>query len=345
MKRSIKHLTIEMALILATFANQSLAQSTPQQVAGTVNGKSWQALTDNAPAVAVSSTTKYVAWKSYTNEKIMFSAFNGTEWTSPQVVSGSNPSWTAESNFPPALAVDFTTGNLWLAWTNPSSHKIYTSTFNGTAWTAREVVSGSGWTAQTGRTPALGFANHNIYVAWTGYSTGQVWFTYWNYPGWATQNSVSGLDWIATSYSAPGWAQNYSGLLPTLFWTESSGDIVLSIEFPGGWISPLTVSCNGWVAQTAIVFPPAPAYLTVNGNTFATLFWLQNGLEYSYNNSSECGWAQPATVTGAAPFFAPAVSVGPTMSILAWNQETSPHTLISTIWYLDPTTLPGVNGN
>jgi hypothetical protein len=194
-----------------------------QQVAGTVNGKSWQALTDNAPAVAVSSTTKYVAWKSYTNEKIMFSAFNGTEWTSPQVVSGSNPSWTAESNFPPALAVDFTTGNLWLAWTNPSSHKIYTSTFNGTAWTAREVVSGSGWTAQTGRTPALGFANHNIYVAWTGYSTGQVWFTYWNYPGWATQNSVSGLDWIATSYSAPGWAQNYSGLLPTLFWTESSG--------------------------------------------------------------------------------------------------------------------------
>jgi hypothetical protein len=67
MKRSIKHLTIEMALILATFANQSLAQSTPQQVAGTVNGKDWQALTDNAPAVAVSSTTKYVAWKSDTN--------------------------------------------------------------------------------------------------------------------------------------------------------------------------------------------------------------------------------------------------------------------------------------
>jgi hypothetical protein len=343
MKRSIAHLSIWVVLFLAAHAYQSFGQSTPQQVKGTANGSTWEAMTNNAPAVAVSSTTEYVAWKSDTSEKIMFSAFNGAEWSLQQVVSGSN--WIAESTYPPTLAVDYITGDLWLAWMNPSSNKIYVSTFNGTTWSPREVVSGSNWTAKTARAPALGFANHSIYLAWTGYSTGEVWFTNWNYPGWSAQHTVGGSGWTAASDAQPSWAQNYSGLLPTMFWTEDSGDIALSIDFPGGWVSPQTVSCNGWIADSPIVFPPAPAYLTVNGNTFAAVFWLGDGLEYSYNDSSECGWAQPATVGGATPFFAPAVAVGPTLSILAWNKGNSPHTLNSTIWYLDPTTLSGLNGN
>ena len=60
MKRSIAHLSIGLVLFLTALANQSFGQSAPQQVKGLANGSTWEATTNNAPAVAVSSTTEYV---------------------------------------------------------------------------------------------------------------------------------------------------------------------------------------------------------------------------------------------------------------------------------------------
>ena len=98
-----------------------------------------------------------------------------------------------------------------------------------------------------------------MYLSWRGYSTGEVWFTNWDYSGWSAQHIVGGSGWTATPDTSPSWAQNYSGLLPTLFWAEESGDIVVSVDFPSGWISPQTVGCSGWTAQTSNN-SPAPAY-------------------------------------------------------------------------------------
>jgi hypothetical protein len=342
-----------LALFLASFANLGLAQSTPQQVKGTTaQGTPWEALTDNAPAVAVSTTTRYVAWKSDTSQKIMFSAFNGTAWTTPTVVSGTTntgSTWTAESLSPPALAVDDTTGILWLAWTNASSpNKVYVSTLNGTAWTNRQVVGGSNWTAESSKyaVPALS-GGHGISLAWEGHSTDDIWYTNWNYPGWSTQHTVSGSGWAAQTDAGPGWTQTELvpglGSISTLFWTDLSGDIFMSNDFPFGWTGEVTVACDSWTAQTQITFAPAAAYFNVNGNIMAAVFWV-GPLQYSYTTGNGCGFAEPATITDdGITFLPPAVSVGSTLSILAWTEAINSHSPNNTIWYIDPTTLPGLN--
>jgi len=91
-------LSISLALWMASFAGQGLAQSVPQQVAGS----GWQALTGTAPAVTTDGTLEYVAWKGATSARIYFSVFNGTEWTTQKAVGGTG--WTAESGASPALA-------------------------------------------------------------------------------------------------------------------------------------------------------------------------------------------------------------------------------------------------
>lgn len=350
MKQPMTYLSLGLALFLASFANQSLGQSTPQQVKGTANGSNWQALTNEALAVAVSATTEYVAWKSDTTEKIMFSAFNGTEWTTPVVVGSANPSWTAETDNPPALAVDDTTGYLWLAWRNRLTDAIFVSTFVNGAWTYREAVAGSNWTAETNNGPALS-GGHGISLAWTGHSTYDIWYSYWNYPGWTLQHTVGGSGWAAQSPdAAAGWTQSELvqglGSISTMFWTDTSGDVFMSNDFPYGWTAEVTVACDGWTAETSIVDTPAAAYFTIGGNFEAAVFWLNQGVQYTYTSGTGCGFAQPATVSGSgSAFFAPAVAVGSNLAILAWNKGLNPHTLDSTIWYIDPMTLPGLGGN
>jgi len=351
MKQTMKHLSMGLALSLAGFANQGLAQSTPQQVAGS----GWQALTNAAPSVAVNGTTEYVAWKSETSQKIMISALNGGAWTTPAVVGGTNAgsTWTAETVSSPALAVDDTTGYLWLAWTNPSSEDIYVSTLVNGAWTYREAVGGSGWKAETWKygAPALS-GGHGISLAWVGHSSQDIWYAYWNYPGWSTQQTVSGSGWTAQSEGAPpGWTQaelvQGLGSISTLFWNDPSGDVLMSNDFPFGWTEAAGVACDGWTATVFGNSTPAAAYFILNGNFYAAVFWIEssNGLlEYSYTTGSGCGFADPATVGGSgSPFLAPAVAIGPTVSILEWTKPNGPHTINSTIWYLDPTTLSGLN--
>jgi len=91
MKRTMKHLTLGLALFLANFASQAMAQSTPQQVKGiNARGAKWQALTDQGQvAVTTNATTEYVAWKVNGSENIQYStSTNGVTWTTPLAVGG-----------------------------------------------------------------------------------------------------------------------------------------------------------------------------------------------------------------------------------------------------------------
>ena len=151
MKHSISQFRLGLALVLASLLGQAFAQSPL-----TVAGSSWQALTTMAPAVAVSKTTKYVAWVGQMDNKIWFSAYDGTSWTKQQVAEGKG--WTALTSSPPALAWDFVNDELWLAWKgNGSNTEIWYSTWDGTSWSKQQVVSGTSpdWTAGTSAAPAL----------------------------------------------------------------------------------------------------------------------------------------------------------------------------------------------
>ena len=75
MKQPMRHLTLGLALFLANFASQGMAQSSPQQVKGiNARGAKWQALTDQGQvAVTTNATTEYVAWKVNGSENIDYS--------------------------------------------------------------------------------------------------------------------------------------------------------------------------------------------------------------------------------------------------------------------------------
>jgi hypothetical protein len=84
------------------------------------------------------------------------------------------------------------------------------------------------------------------------------------------------------------------------------------------------------------------------------LFWVNAAgdgyqLAYTYETFDQngCPWADPATIniaTGNSNIYVgPAVSVGSKLSILAWPQLVGRSETKSSIWYLNPLTLPGLN--
>jgi len=342
MKQSIRHLRIGLFLFLASFANQGMAQSAPQQL----KGSGWQASTNAAPAVAVFGNYECVAWKSATSNEILFtcSVQFSDNWPAPQVVGGSG--WTAKTTEAPTLAGDEISGEVWLSWKGAGGNKIWYSTSMGSTWTKQQTVSGSGWTAESTAAPALG-GGDGITLAWKGASSDDIWYTVWNYPGWSTQRTASGSGWTAGTSTTPAWTQYDEGIIPALFWKGGSPDVWMSYAYD--WTSQQKVSCNNpsWTAETSAA--PAAAYIPNpdGGDTFTTVFWKgnsSNSIWYSYQTpGASCGWAQQATVSGsgwtadtnAAPAVANAAYPYYTR-ILAWKNATD-----NTIWYLDPTTLPG----
>ena len=341
-------LSISLALWMASFAGQGLAQSVPQQVAGS----GWQALTGTAPAVTTDGTLEYVAWKGATSARIYFSVFNGTEWTTQKAVGGTG--WTAESGASPALAWDFKTGEIWLAWKGATSNAIYFSMWNHISWSAQQKVAGSGWDAQTALSPAFAGSDFNgTTLAWKGVTTNKIWYTRWNYPGWTTQQIVQGTtasgSWIAQTNVAP--AVEPAGL-PSIFWKASSSDrIRTSVQNPPLWAPQQVIACDNpkWVAETTVAPAAALFSNSVADTSTDAVFWKDpsdNTIWYTYDgNETQLFCAPPATVSGSG--WSAATDVSPatagalgysTASILAWKNATD-----NTIWFLDPTTLRGLS--
>jgi hypothetical protein len=368
MKQTTKHLTLGLALFLANFASQAMAQSTPQQVKGVnAQGGKWQAFTDRGQvAVATNATTEYVAWKVNGSENIEYStSTDGATWTTPKVLGGTyqHRAWKAQTQGVPALTVDNTTGYVWAAWTDPTTSDLFYSTYSGGAWTYRQPVSGSGWTAQnlvSGASPALGGGN-GITITWIGYQSPDVYIFYsnWTSSGWSVPQTVSNSNWTATpvpsGFSTPSLTVSLTGG-SAMYWVDFYGNIYGSAFIFGGWAPETVISCNSWTAETWDDNPPAAANFTLNGGGNAVLFWVNAAgdgyqLAYTYETFDQngCAWADPATIniapgaTNVNIYVGPAVSVGSNLSILAWPQLVGNSETKSTVWYLNPMTLPGLH--
>ena len=364
MKQTMRHLTLGLALFMASFASLGLAQSTPQQVKGiNSQGAKWQALTDRGQvAVATNATTEYVAWKVNGSQNIEYStSTDGVTWATPLVVKGTyqRRAWKAQTTGVPAITVDNNTGYVWMAWTDPTTSDLFYSTYNGVAWARPQAVSGQGWTAQnflSGASPALGGGN-GITMTWIGPLNDDIYYSNWTYPGWSVPQVVSNGTWTAdpvpSGFSTPDLTVSLSGG-SAMYWVDYYGDIFGAAFIFGGWAGDNAIGCDSWTAQTWDDNPPAAANFTLNGGANAMLFWVNTAgdgyqLAYTYETFDQngCPWADPATVTIATGnsdiYVGPAVSVGPKLSILAWPQLVGRSETKSSVWYLNPLTLPGLH--
>jgi hypothetical protein len=108
-----------------------------------------------------------------------------------------------------------------------------------------------------------------------------------------------------------------------------------------GWSSGGTVSCS---AESNVA--PAAAFFinTAKGPLWDdVVFWKNssnNAISYSYTcgTVSGSGWSAETNVAPAVAS-SPNAAEASTAAILAWKNATD-----NTIWYLDPTTLPGMRG-
>jgi len=365
MKPTTRLLTIGLALFLANFASRGMAQSTPQQVKGiSSQGVEWQALTVGIQvAVATNSTTEYVAWTLTDHDIDLSSSVDGVTWTTPITVGGtySRGTWKAQTLNAPAIAVDSSTGLLWVVWTDSTTSDLYYSTYNGVAWIYRQGVSGSGWAAQNffaGASPTVGGGN-GITVAWIeSLNGGGIYYSNWTYPGWSAPKIVGNSNWTASpspsGFSTPSLTQALSGP-SAMYWVDYySQDIFGAAYIFGAWVGDNAIGCNSWTAQTFDTNAPAAANFTLKGQANAMLFWInlsgndyQMAYTYETFGGNGCGWANPATIeivpAGGLTNLGvgPAVSVGSRLSILAWPELISSGT--STVWYMNPLTLPGLH--
>jgi hypothetical protein len=329
MKHSIRQFSFGLSLFLVGMAGQGLAQSTPQQV----EGSDWQLLTTTSPAVTTGGTNEFIAWMGLNND-VYFAEFNGTSWINHQIVGG--PGWTAQTSAAPSLAFVYE-NDVWLAWKGLSDNNIWYSIWDGTSWSTQQVVSGSGWTAATNYAPSLVLFQNSVYLTWTGDGTAQdIWFTYQTGIGnqWGPQQTVSGPGWTAQASSAPSieTSETFEYGFIYLFWQEKSSNGIWEtngLTYPNSYL----ISWSDGQFQVGGLTDVAPAAVTLGSNL--TVFYKEstsNVLSYfcaeNSGNVSGSGWSAFTNV-------APAVASS-TDSILAWKNATD-----NTVWFMDPTTLPG----
>jgi len=198
-------------------------------------------------------------------------------------------------------------------------------------------------------------------MTWIGYLNDDVYifYTNWGYPGWSVPQIVTNSIWTAapapTGFSTPNLSLALSGP-SAMYWTDFYGDIFGAAFIFGGWAGDNAIGCDSWTAQTWDDNPPAAANFTLNGGANAVLFWVNAAgdgyqLAYTYEtfDTNGCPWADPATIdiapgfTNVNIYVGPAVSVGSNLSILAWPQLVGNSETKSTVWYLNPLTLPGLH--
>ena len=362
MKQLLGRFGVGLALLLASLTNQGLAAN---QVKGTAQGTTWQAMSTTAPAVAIDNNgTKYVAWNLAGTNQILVatSPANKNTWTllgssegGAGVVGGTD--WIAGTNASPSLAFDSQSNQIWLAYKGQSTPTdgILFSWWTGTNWRKQEaVVPATGDQPLTGAAPALGgsAAGWPMVLAWKGASTRDIWTSFWDGSGWTQEETVSGTSegtkWTAGTSTTPAWVQPISALsssgtqadIMLMFWKGGGTTNIWTSGYMEGWTAgQVKVSCPNetqWPAfQTN--FAPAAAYTSpaVNGLYNPAVFWTNsNGvILYSYETQdTPCFWSEPATVLGSSTNAAPAV-VFPFSSkapyyFVAWKKATN-----NTIWY------------
>jgi len=365
MKQAIKQLGIGLGLVLAGLASQGRAQSSPQQVAG--NG--WQALTKTSPAVAVGvNQTEFAAWKGANSKYIYFSMFNGSEWTTQQVVGGGTyPNlWSAETTTAPGLTAigggsEYVMALVWVA---TKGDAIELSYWDGASWSEPVEVSGTGWTAETKKPPTVNiFTLSAPVIVWKGASSDDLWYTYNTNPGWQEQQIIGGSSWTGESNVAPALEGPATDTQAFLYWKGASSNRIWTTQMPGAgidvtWYPQTEVSCNDpkWAAETTLS-PSAGGYFPPkNPSAYDVVVWVGAStydIWYTYDgNTGSCQWAQEQFVSGNDWTMAAQTDVAPSLAfdcgscgnndstgaILAWKNAFD-----DTIWFINPLTLPGLS--
>ena len=362
-KQITKRFALSLA-VLASFAIQTVAQSSPQ----VLQGSGWTAQTRYAPAVASDGTNLYAAWKGKDDSNIYFSVnVNGDGWGEQTIVGGttlSGGTWTAGTSVGPAMAWPGTANNVWLAWRGESTNDIWISMWNGSSWSPQQIVQGTNsdggtWTAATSSAPAVTYYDQ-LYIAWKGASSNKIWYSTFAGSDFSNQQVVGGSGWTAESSTGPTFQ-----IGTALFWKGVSDDVWESPLPDPSWGQEDDVACNSpeFTAATSTT-PAATVLFTVTESTNSYIFpvfWKgasDDSLWYSYYAlpmGSGCQWAQQAKVSGtdssgnwrASTNHAPAAASatimyegeGAPLAILAWKSSSNDNIL-----YMNPMYLPGLAG-
>jgi hypothetical protein len=194
-----------------------------------------QAGSTRSPALTYFNGKLYAAWVGTTGNAVFYSSFNGKTWSSQATISGS---WgTALTSNPPTLAVF--KGQLYAAWTgNAASSDIwYSTTSDGTTWSAQATVSGTWGTATSDHSPSLG-VNVNgplLWLAYKGKGNDNVYYSALSSGTWAAPSAVPG----AATTVAPAiiGTPNATFSVFTFAWTTSAQQIDSEDITALGWSS------------------------------------------------------------------------------------------------------------
>jgi hypothetical protein len=173
-----------------------------------------------------------------------------------------------------------------------------------------QVVSGSGWTAETSVAPAAANFGGNVYLGWKGASSNQIWYTEGPSP-WSHQATVSG----ALTTQAPALA---AGSALYLAWrgqsTASTDKIYYTTNSGSGFGSHATVCNTGGCAET--IASPA---LAANGAT-VYVAWTTSSDEIMIGTYTGA-WTFTATPPSFLTSTAPALALYDGQLFLAWLNE------------------------
>lgn len=311
MRQRIERLSFGLAVLVAVFASQALAQK-PVKISGVS--------TKLAPALATDGNYMYIAWVDSATSDIYYASEN-SGFTDAQTVGGTRSdgtTWTAESSATPAWGYDGV--SFYLIWKGKSDNNIWFSTMSDGGWTLQALVQGTdpSWTAETKVAPAATFDSWPLTLYWKGASDDDVWTSSLNdiQPGWLTQ-SKTGLK----TNVAPCVGSDPNG---------SEGSPIVTKDASNNYIyaSGSQISGTDWVAETT----ESPA-ASVDGDGNTVVFWKgqsSTSIWYSYRTGST--WTKQATVSGAETDLAPTVAIanGPSISValVAWKNASN-----DTIWY------------
>jgi hypothetical protein len=245
----------------------------------------------------------------------------GSSLASAGTISGSSPSWTAETDTAPALA-NFN-GSVYAAWRGHDSNSVWYAV--GPDWVSQQSVAG----AETTHQPALAAAGSALYLAWRGQSTNttdEIYYSTNTGSGFTSPHPkvCDGFGNCAETTLAPALAANGSTVY--VAWTTASDTIEIA-NYPGtGYWTLASTPVPG--ATTT----KAPA-LAVSGDELY-LAWVEEGtnnIMYATLPLSGGSWSAVNQVEGtdwvAQTSVAPAFGVSPvpehTGLYIAWTAPTS----------------------
>jgi kumamolisin len=223
------------------------------------------------PGLAVFTNGQmYMAWKGMErDDRIFYSAFNGTNWAAQQLV----PNIATSSG----VALALFNGKLYMAWKGMLADQgIYWSSFNGTSWAPQQNVSGVG----TSTGPRLSVYNGKLYMTWKGVEGDQrLFWSSFNGTSWTPQQQIPGV----ASSVGPALAV-FNGLLYAawkgmygdqgIYWSTFNGtNWAPQRQIPGVWSSEgpsLAVYANRlYAAWKGMLADQSQWYSFFNGTSWA----------------------------------------------------------------------------